>query len=107
MKIERLRDVPPLYRFIKGRLPKTLEARIYENGYGYECTIHVIAEEEFGTGIYAWFRRLGSRGIAHVYSRSIELRRPEYFADFEALCRNYENETGEEVILRYWESAKP
>ena len=105
MKVERVRDVPPLYRFVQTRLPKTLEARILSDGYGCVCTVHVIAEEA-GDGWWAWFKRMSSRGIATVYDHTLELRRPEYFSDFETICQDYENQTGKEVTLRYWESAK-
>lgn len=43
---------------------------------------------------------------ALVYERVIELHHPQYFSDFENLILRYEQHTGEEVTLRYWESQK-
>lgn len=103
MKVERITQSPPLYDFIRTRLPSSLEARCHSDGYGTVYTVHVVAEDS-GHGFGAWLRRISSSGIATVYDHTVELRRPEYFSDFEMLCREFENVTGKEVTLRYWAS---
>ena len=103
MKVEKITAKSALYDFFKSRLPDSLEARIVYSGYGSYCSVHAKSHEG-GRGWWVRFKDQFDPGIATIYARIVELRAPEYFADFEAVCLEYENLTGEEIVLRYWNS---
>ena|SRR5687767_3184215 len=98
MKVEKLPANgrhPALWEFARDHLPSSLRATCTSDGYG---SIYAIEVREPG------LLNLLRSGIATVGREEIELRHPEYFSDFEDLCRKYEAATGREVTLRFWES---
>lgn len=101
MKVEKLPSGgrhPRLWEFARDHLPDGLRTAVKTCGYGSIYEIHIKER-----GVLSVF----SDPIATVdaYYDTIELRNPEWFSDFEDLCRAYETKTGREVTLRYWESA--
>lgn len=96
MKYERLTKVPALFGWMAPRLPASLKAQVLDAGYG-------------GYGVNARVRGLKhffDAPIASIDEDTVTLYAPEYFSDFDALCQQYESETGHTVTLRYWESSK-
>ena len=84
-----------LWEFFRDNLPKTLKATRVDEGYGHIYGIEVIRNRP-------WYS-LYSDEIASVTKDTVELRYPEYFSDFEAICLAYEKQTGIPVTLKYWE----
>ena len=116
MKIERLssKKTCEFWEFIKANLPSSLRAvkRVY--GYGLRTVKRVYGYGEDGYG-EIWGIEVKEKsdlfgylpltdGIATVMNDTLELRHPEYFSDFEDLCRQYEVQTSKEITFRYWVS---
>ena len=96
MKIERNTKSPDLFEWMKQNLPSSLSAGKNGEGYGY------------GYYIYAGSAPVFFRGnpIAEIHNSTIVLFHTNYFSDMEDLGRKYEQETGYEVTLRYWQAPK-
>lgn len=92
-----------LAAFLRDHLPPSLVVTDEFDGYGIEWTVRVNE-----TPPKHWWQRLAWRAplVAHVFSNTVSLKRPEWFSDFEQALASYEKETGFEVILEYWESPK-
>jgi hypothetical protein len=99
MKIERLKHGQDheLWRFFREHLPSSLRACKRSDGYG---GVYEIEVKERSLASYVPF----SRGIATVSDDTVELRHPEWFSDFEDICKRYEKLTKRKVTLKYWES---
>ena len=85
----------PLWEFFRNNLPQTLEATRMGDGYGFTYGVKVIRNRP-------WYS-LYSDEIASITKDTVELRYPEYFSDFEAICLAYEKQTGHSVTFKYWE----
>lgn len=94
MKVERCFRGDRLWRFFQKHLPSSLVAKDRVNGYGRDYSIELPKTH--------WFNLPDV--VARVYETHVELFRPEYFSDFEDICKRYEQETKEEVTLKFWES---
>lgn len=99
MKIEKLKAEKrcELWEFFRENLPPSLRVAKYGNGYGQVMFVRIKERS------IASYLKLLDQGIAIVRDEEVELFHPEYFSDFEDICRRYEMVTGKEVTLRYWE----
>ena len=104
MKTVRLiKDDVLLWNFIKSKLPDSLRAETISSGYG--CR-HVIYRKEYRRSLCEKifdYEKEGSE-IAEVFYDTITLHAPEYYSDFEDICRAFEAATKTEATLKYWES---
>jgi len=87
-----------LWEFFKNRLPSSLRATEFFDGYGEVYGIEVKKR----TDILGYFSL--STSIATVGNDYVELRRPEWFDNFEDLIREFEHQTGKSIEFRHWES---
>ena len=96
MKIVTLKkdNTPSLYEFIKNA--KNFPFKTVRDDTGYGVLYPVVTKWKlfgYNTGDI----------IAKINCCYIELYYPEYFSDFENLCKEYENKFNKEVTLKYWE----
>jgi hypothetical protein len=96
-------EVTPLWDFFERNLPSTLTVEKISDGYGGTMFIYVkpdLRGSRLPDRIKNWF----GIGIATIGDGYVELRRPEYFSDFEGIIRKYETATHKDVTFKYWES---
>ena len=102
MNIEKIdKDTTPgLYAFIKLNLHhSSLSPVKWNDGYGHSYGVKLSNEKSLRE-----FFGFEPKGIvARIDDGMIELFYPEYFSDFELICKKYEEKYGKEVTLRYWE----
>jgi len=91
-----------LWEFCKNHLPESMIARKRSSDYGMYYWIEVFKRGDLSG--YPIINSFFNGNIATISDDEIELRAPEYFSDFEDICRKYEKQTKKEVKLIYWES---
>ena len=103
MKIERYTVPGHFWNWIRANLPASLVGKEILQGYAIGQYIY---RRGYRRGVLDTVFEREGEAIAFVGLNSLELLYPEYFSDFEDLCRRYEAETGEEITFKYWESPK-
>lgn len=101
MKVEKIpagKDYT-LWLFIKAHLPPSLKAVKDTDGYG---KVYAVLRKDWTSHLPFPFDKISR--VATVTNDRVELFHPEYFSDFQGILEQYEKTTGEEIILRYWES---
>ena len=93
MKVERLRAIPILWKFIENNLPPTLRA-IRETDV--EFYTHGIELRPLKPRFFA-------QRIAVVHNDEVEIFQPQYFSDVEKIVETYERMGGGEVKIKLWE----
>jgi hypothetical protein len=88
-----------LWEFFKNNLPDSLVAEKDTDGYGVIYGIYIKEAKGFLNRINPF-----SVIIARVSGDIVELYQPQYYSDVENIINKFENQTGKEVILEYWES---
>lgn len=88
------KKLPKFVAFLSENLPKSIHVQVHRDDYGVDYEIH--AHGKIGN-IYPM-------SIWTLFKDCIELRRPEFFSDMEDAIRKYEQQSGKEVILKFWQS---
>lgn len=96
MNIEKIVVTETLYEFIIQHLPESLEA--YQEREGYGLINHICLRPI----VRKWYGKQFTT-IADVDRHTIKLYHPQFFSDMKRLGELYEEHTGKEVTLRYWE----
>ena len=97
MKVIKLAPQQALWTFCQQHCPPSLRAIRHGQGYGY--VYGLIYKEESSLNL------LSVDWVATVTGNTMEVFKPQYYSDCEALCMQYEAATHREVTLKFWESA--
>lgn len=93
-------DHQPLWLWLKDKVPRSIRAKKYTDGYGW---MYGFITNDL-MGICTSGTILTSGWVAKVENYTLELLQPQYYGDFEPLLRRYEKETKNKVKFIFWES---
>ena len=98
MKLEIIKQAPPLWKFAEHRLPPSLRAVRKNIEYG---GVYAIAAKNRG------LMSIFESSVAIITDDTIEIFAPQYYSDFEDLVRDFEAKYKTQIRIKVWESADP
>lgn len=103
MKIKRHEKSGNLWPWVQQYLPNSLRAEEVAIGYGYR---HVVYRARYKRSLADKILENAGDVVADISGTTVELYCPEYFSDFEDICKKFEEHTGCTSTLEYWESPR-
>ena len=106
MKVEKINLIQrtPFHKWVAENLPSSLRVVRYAAGYGVNT--YVVHECDQPTGlerVINYFRSTPKDPVAVLDYDGMILYHPQYLSDFEDLARKYEEQSGREITLQFWE----